>query len=59
MEQVVARENMRVALKRVEENGGAAGIDGVQVTPLRTSYENAGPRFANQTRMPGGVKDGG
>lgn len=34
MEQVVARDNMRAALKRVEENGGAAGADGVQVAHL-------------------------
>lgn len=29
MEQVVARENMLAALKRVERNGGAPGVDGV------------------------------
>ena len=34
-EAVFARENMQTALKRVESNKGAAGIDGMQVTDLR------------------------
>ncbi len=29
MKQVVARENMLAALKRVERNGGAPGVDGI------------------------------
>ena len=35
MEQVVARENMLAALKRVEQNGGAPGVDGVPTERLR------------------------
>ena len=30
-----ARENMQTALKRVESNKGAAGIDGMEVKELR------------------------
>ncbi|MGE5552563.1 MAG: group II intron reverse transcriptase/maturase [Betaproteobacteria bacterium] len=35
MEQAVARENMWAALRRVERNGGAPGVDGVTVKSLR------------------------
>lgn len=35
MEQVVARENMLAALRRVERNGGAPGVDGMSVDDLR------------------------
>ena len=35
MEQVVARENMLAALRRVEHNGGAPGSDGMAVEQLR------------------------
>jgi RNA-directed DNA polymerase len=35
-EAVFARENMQTALKRVESNQGAAGIDGMKVTDLRS-----------------------
>jgi len=35
MEQVVAAENMRAALKRIEQNKGAAGVDGMTVKQLR------------------------
>jgi RNA-directed DNA polymerase len=35
MEQVVARENLLAALRRVEHNGGAAGSDGMTVEELR------------------------
>jgi group II intron reverse transcriptase/maturase len=34
-EAVFSRENMQTALKRVESNKGAAGIDGMKVTDLR------------------------
>jgi len=34
-EAVFARENMQTALKRVESNKGAAGMDGMKVTDLR------------------------
>jgi len=36
MEAVVARENMLLALKRVESNKGAAGVDGMPVAGLRS-----------------------
>jgi len=35
MEQVAAPQNMRAALKRVEQNKGAAGVDGMTVKQLR------------------------
>jgi hypothetical protein len=35
MEQVVAKGNMVAALKRVEQNGGAPGIDGIPTERLR------------------------
>ena len=35
MEQVVARDNMRAALKRVARNKGGAGVDGMTVEDLR------------------------
>ena len=35
MEQVVERENMKKALKRVEENKGASGVDEMSVAELR------------------------
>ncbi len=34
-EQVMARENLALALRRVERNGGAAGIDGMTTRELR------------------------
>ena len=35
MEQVVGQENLRRALRRVERNGGAAGVDGMHADQLR------------------------
>jgi len=35
MEKVVARENMQAALRRVERNKGAAGVDGLNIADLR------------------------
>src|SRR4030066_2044909 len=35
MEQVVGRENLREALRRVESNQGAPGVDGMAVCALR------------------------
>ena len=34
-EAIFARENMQTALKRVESNKGAAGVDGMEVSELR------------------------
>ena len=41
MEKVVGKENMTAALKRVEQNKGAAGSDGIEVRELR-SYLRGG-----------------
>jgi len=35
MEQMVGHDNLLSALKRVEQNGGAAGVDGMSTTDLR------------------------
>ncbi|MGE5560715.1 MAG: group II intron reverse transcriptase/maturase, partial [Chloroflexota bacterium] len=35
LEQVVAKENMKAALRRVEHNGGAPGVDGMTTESLR------------------------
>lgn len=43
MEQVVERDNMRLALKRVEQNKGAAGIDGMSVKDLRAYLHSHWP----------------
>ncbi|MGB9825768.1 MAG: group II intron reverse transcriptase/maturase, partial [Desulfofundulus sp.] len=48
MEKVVARENMRAALKRVEENKGAGGIDRVQVADLRDLLREVWPQVREQ-----------
>lgn len=48
MEQVVARDNMRAALERVEENEGAAGIDGVQVNYLRDLLRECWPQVREE-----------
>ncbi|MBC7078267.1 MAG: group II intron reverse transcriptase/maturase, partial [Synergistales bacterium] len=48
MEKVVARENMRAALKQVEENKGAGGIDGVQVEELRDLLREVWPQVREQ-----------
>jgi RNA-directed DNA polymerase len=44
MEQVVERENMKKALKRVEENEGAAGVDEMPVAELREYLKAEWPR---------------
>lgn len=41
MEQILSRENLLTALKRVERNKGSHGIDGMSVKDLRRHlYEN-------------------
>ena len=44
MEAVVERENMLVALKRVEANSGAAGVDEMTVEELRPYLKEHWPR---------------
>ncbi len=45
MEAVVARENMRLALKRVESNKGSAGVDRMPVEALRSYLRAHWPRI--------------
>ena len=48
MEQAVARENMLAALKRVERNKGAAGIDGIPTEGLREQLRKEWPRIREE-----------
>jgi group II intron reverse transcriptase/maturase len=48
MEQVVGRENMLAALKRVKENKGAPGIDGVTVDQLEDLIRARWPQIKEQ-----------
>ncbi len=48
MEQVVARENMLAALKRVERNGGAPGVDGIPTERLRDQIRAEWPRIREE-----------
>ena len=48
MEQVVARENMGAALRRVEQNRGAPGIDGMTVGQLRDFLRAHWPRVRSE-----------
>jgi len=45
MEAVVERKNMTEALRRVEKNGGTAGIDGMAVSELRSYLKAQWPRI--------------
>ncbi len=42
------RENLNAALKRVEQNGGAPGIDGMSVRELRPYLKDHWPELRNQ-----------
>jgi len=55
MEAVVERKNMMKALKRVEKNKGAAGIDDMQVAGLRTFLKNQWPEI-KVSLLEGGYK---
>jgi RNA-directed DNA polymerase len=48
MEAVVGRENMWQALKRVETNRGAAGVDGMPVSEMRTHLREHWPRIKEE-----------
>ncbi|MDO9069708.1 MAG: group II intron reverse transcriptase/maturase, partial [Deltaproteobacteria bacterium] len=48
MEAVVGRENMWQALKRVETNKGAAGVDAMPVTELRPYLREWWPRIRDE-----------
>ena len=48
MEQVVGRENLREALRRVESNQGAPGVDGMAVCALRGYLKEHWPRLRQE-----------
>lgn len=48
MEKVVARENMQAALRRVERNKGAAGVDGMEIADLRPFLRAKWPEIREQ-----------
>lgn len=48
MEQMVERENMKKALKRVEENKGVSGVDEMPVTELREYLKAEWPRIKEE-----------
>ena len=48
MEEVLTKENMTIALKRVEQNQGAAGIDNMTVGELRTYLKQEWPRIRGE-----------
>jgi RNA-directed DNA polymerase len=48
MEQIVERSNMTKALKRVEQNGGASGIDEMTTEELRGSLKGQWPRIKDE-----------
>ncbi len=48
MEKVVARDNMLAALKRVEQNKGAPGVDGIPTENLREQIRAEWPRIREE-----------
>ena len=48
MERVVTRANLLAALKRVEQNKGSAGVDGMSVGDLRAHIVDAWPRIREE-----------
>jgi len=48
MEVMLARDNLKGALKRVEENKGAGGVDGMRVEELRGYLKQHWPRLREQ-----------
>lgn len=48
MEEVLTRENMSKALKRVKENKGAAGVDGMAVEELESYLKAEWPRIRKE-----------
>jgi RNA-directed DNA polymerase len=48
MEAVVERENMKAALRRVERNKGAAGVDGMTTGQLRAHLHEHWPRIKKE-----------
>lgn len=50
MERVVSRSNMLRALRRVEQNKGAAGVDGMEIKFLRPYLKDHWPRIKEELR---------
>jgi len=48
MEEMLERENLKAALKRVEENQGAGGVDGMRVDELRGYLKQHWPKLREQ-----------
>ncbi len=48
MERILAPENLRMALRRVQENDGAAGVDGMTVHELKPHLVNNWPQIRGQ-----------
>ena len=48
MEQMLSRENLQVAVKKVESNKGAPGVDGVTTQQLREYIQQHWPRIKQQ-----------
>lgn len=48
MEEMIERENLKEALKRVEQNEGAAGVDGMRVKELRGYLKQHWPKLREQ-----------
>ena len=45
MEEILGRENLKRALKRVEQNKGASGVDGMEVDELRPFLKQHWPQL--------------
>jgi hypothetical protein len=60
MEEVVERENLKAALRRVRQNKGSPGIDGMTTAELVPyQRENAARRRSSRGRWGCAVDDGG
>lgn len=56
IEQILQARNLTKALRKVEQNGGSAGVDGMRTTELKTHIEQQGERIlttiVNGTYLP-------
>lgn len=50
LEQVLARENMQIAWKRVKSNKGAAGVDGLDILQTQQHLKEAWPAIREQLK---------
>ncbi len=48
MEQIVSRENMAKAYKRVVKNGGSSGVDGLEISELKDYLQEQWPKIKEQ-----------